>query len=614
MFFGFQTRVRPIIAALMLGCAGLAFGANENDPAAQKTKTERTDKFIQNTMRAHEQRLAVQSRAGHFLALLGSEIALQKGDAGTALGTYMMLLHQTKDPEVAERAMEMAVSIHAYEQAEQIFQMWQKIEPVPGKAQRRMAWARSLVKGDTDWTAEQLNDVLDNVTEEQVRRIFLLLAQMSIQQSDLAGKAVDAVHQAAQRYPELPEAAIADVVFSARSGREEAAVSALQKLSKLDNEMLPPTTATLRILAQRTPKILERFFTDADTDGLSPVWQEMEVAVLMQKGDLEVAYQRLQALLEQNPNPNLYIQMAFFAIEKKEPVAVINQYLEKALKNATQEQRSRAAFIGAMRNAEAGEFTKAKQWADRIVSPDFVFDKAVLSASIAAQQENWKLALSEARRALKLPEQQGQFFNSDDLQGIYLIVLANTTAKPEQAVAELTAIASKARKQGRIEHWASAMYQRGLLYVEKLNQPEKAVADFRAYLEVNPDAAEGLNALGYTMLSLKKYDIEEAFKLIESAYRINPESAAINDSLGWVYYLKGDAASALPYLQYAFQEYPDAEVAAHLGEVLWSLGEKQKAQAVFADSRIKGDKRIIMQTRKRLGIAVFPQKKAVKTK
>ena len=88
-----------------------------------------------------------------------------------------------------------------------------------------------------------------------------------------------------------------------------------------------------------------------------------------------------------------------------------------------------------------------------------------------------------------------------------------------------------------------------------------------------------MNALGYIMLSSPKYDLNEAFKLIQTAYQVEPENPAVNDSLGWAYYLKGDAETALPYLQYAFEQYPDAEVALAFGRSLVEARQARRCQS-----------------------------------
>lgn len=610
MFF-WKTRLRPMALALLVMC-GSTYAAGEKpaDSLPQDWKAISKPSRYSEEERASEyqRRGIIIDRANDVFTLLGGEMALQKGEAGTALATYMVMLDRTKDPEVAERAMDMAVSLHAYAQAEAIYQKWREIEPEPGEAQRRMAWTRALISGDTDEAARNLNKVLDQANEAQVGRMFLLLAQMSVQQPNLAQKMGKAVHRAADKYPAMPEAAIADAIFSAQRGKEKNAVSALQTLAKLDAEILPPTELTLRLVAQRSPEILNRFFAESDTQNLSPMWQELEISSLMASGKLDQAYSRLQALLNQNPNADLYIQAALLSVARQDDLSVVNGYLDKAYTYGTQEQQSRAAVIGAMRSAEAKAYPQALKWADKITAADYVFDKAVLRASIEAEQGNWRNALAQTRRAKRLPEQQGRFFSSNDLQRIYLFALSKHD-NPKQALAELDKLAAEAETQPDAQAlFGDIIYQRGMVYADKLHQPEKAVADLRRYLELNPGSANGMNALGYTMLSLPEYDMDEAFALIQAAYEMEPESAAINDSMGWAYYLKGDARAALPYLQYAFEKYPDAEVAAHLGEVLWKLGETQQAQAVFAQGLgMDGNVALLKRTIQRLGVKLPPK-------
>ncbi|MDO5640203.1 MAG: tetratricopeptide repeat protein [Neisseria sp.] len=617
MFF-WKTRVRPVAVAFLLVCSSGAYAATaasaqvETLPQDWKTISKPSRYTDEERASEYQRRGIIIDRANDMFTLLGGEMALQKGEAGTALATYMVMLDRTKDPEVAERAMDMAVSLHAYAQAEAIFQKWREIEPVPGEAQKRMAWARSLVTGNVDEATRNLNDVLAHADETQARRIFLLLAQMSVQQPNLAAKAGRAVHRAAKKYPDMPEAAIADAVFSAQNGKEKDAVSALQTLAGLDAEILPPTELTLRLVAQRSPEAINRFFAETNTQNLSPMWQELEVSSLIASGRMDQAYSRLQTLLNQSPNADLYIQAALLSVARGDDLSVVNSYLDKAYTYGTQEQQSRAAIIGAMRNAEAKDYPQARVWADKITAADYVFDKAVLRASMEAEQGNWRNALAETRRAQRLPEQQGRFFSAADLQRVYLFALSKHD-NPTQALAELNKLIAETEKQPDAEEQLGDMlYQRGMVYADKLQQPQKAVADLRRYLELNPGSANGMNALGYTMLSLPAYNMDEAFGLIQAAYQMEPESAAINDSMGWAYYLKGDAQAALPYLQYAFEQYPDAEVAAHLGEVLWKLDEQEQAKSVFAQGlKMEGNVALLKRTIQRLGVKL-PAAAAVK--
>ncbi|WP_416190835.1 hypothetical protein [Neisseria sp. CCUG12390] len=611
MFF-VPSRIRAVAAAVVVLFAADGYAANEIKVPSKGEKEvnrliQKKSRYTSEEREAERQRrMGVIDRTNTVFTLFGGEMALQKGDAGTALATYMVSLNRTKSPEVAERALEMAVSLNAFEQAEMIYQKWREIEPVPGPAQQRMTWVRNLLMGHADQKLSGLDEVLRNATEEQTQRIFLLLAQAAVQQQGLAARAGKEVHKAAAKYPDMPEAAIADVIFSAQEGSERNAVAAMQRLAKLDAEILPPTLLTMRLVAQRHPQILNRFFDKTDTADLSPMWQELEISSLIASRQPDKAYTRLQQLLAANPNADLYIQAALLSANRKEDVSITDNYLEKAYNTGTREQQGRAAIVGAMRYADMKNYAGAKKWVNRISASEYVFDQAVLRASIAAEEGDMAAALAEARRAEKLPEQQGRFFGAAELQRVYLFALAQS-GKPQTALAELNNIMAKAAKQpDAAERLPDILYQRAMVY-EKLGRHQQAVADLRRYNDLNPNSAAGMNALGYTLLVMpdgKQY-FDEAFRLIQTAYHLEPESAAINDSLGWAYHLKGDSQVALPYLEYAYREYPDAEVASHLGEVLWQLGQQEQAKRIWHEGLQKeGDQALLKATMKRFGVAV----------
>ncbi|HFB1518310.1 TPA: hypothetical protein WNL63_002178, partial [Neisseria gonorrhoeae] len=175
-----------------------------------------------------------------------------------------------------------------------------------------------------------LEEVLAQSDDVQKRRIFLLLVQAAVQQGGVAQKASKAVRRAALKYEHLPEAAVADAVFGVQGREKEKAIEALQRLAKLDTEILPPTLMTLRLTARKYPEILDGFFEQTDTQNLSAVWQEMEIMNLVSLRKPDDAYARLNVLLEHNPNANLYIQAAILAANRKEGASVIDGYAEKA--------------------------------------------------------------------------------------------------------------------------------------------------------------------------------------------------------------------------------------------------------------------------------------------
>jgi tetratricopeptide (TPR) repeat protein len=105
----------------------------------------------------------------------------------------------------------------------------------------------------------------------------------------------------------------------------------------------------------------------------------------------------------------------------------------------------------------------------------------------------------------------------------------------------------------------------------------------RKLIKVSPDHAHAYNALGYALLE-RRERLAEAMQLVEKAYQLEPDSAAIMDSLGWGYYLTGNPARSLEFMRRAYAVFPDPEVAAHLGEVLWQQGARDEAKNIWQEN------------------------------
>lgn len=594
-----------LTAALIAGQVSAAGGGagDMKQPKEVGKVLRKHQRYSEEEIKNERARLAaVGERVNQIFTLLGGETALQKGQAGTALAAYMLMLERTKSPEVAERALEMAVSLNAFEQAEMIYQKWRQIEPIPGEAQKRMAWLRSVLKGEENQRLDGLEEILAQADDGQNRRIFLLLAQAAVQQDGLAQKASEAVHRAALKYEHLPEAAVADVVFNVQVREKDKAIAALQRLAKLDTEILPPTLVTLRLVARRYPEILSSFFEQTDTKNLSTVWQEMEIMNLVSLRRPDDAYERLKVLMDANPNADLYIQAAILAANRKEDISVIDGYAEKAYGRGTGEQRGRAAMTAAMIYADRRDYAKVRQWLKKVSAPEYLFDKGVLAAAAAAELDGGRAALRQIGRVRKLPEQQGRYFMADNLSKVQLFALSKLPDTRE-ALRELDKIIEKPPVGSNTELQAEALVQRSVVY-DRLGKRKKMISDLERAFRLAPDNAQIMNNLGYSLLSDSKR-LDEGFALLQTAYQINPDDTAVNDSIGWAYYLKGDAESALPYLRYSFENDPGPEVAAHLGEVLWALGERDRAVDVWTQAaHLAGDKKIWRETLKRHGIAL----------
>ena len=127
-----------------------------------------------------------------------------------------------------------------------------------------------------------------------------------------------------------------------------------------------------------------------------------------------------------------------------------------------------------------------------------------------------------------------------------------------------------------------------------------ALDDLRALLAAVPDDPLLQNALGYTLADAGR-KLAEAETLLTLALEGAPDEAAVLDSFGWLKFRRGDVATARGYLERAYRMDGDAEIAAHLGEVLWTLGEHDAARGVWTKARAQApDDRVLAATVARL--------------
>jgi Flp pilus assembly protein TadD len=126
------------------------------------------------------------------------------------------------------------------------------------------------------------------------------------------------------------------------------------------------------------------------------------------------------------------------------------------------------------------------------------------------------------------------------------------------------------------------------------------------FIKLRPDDRQGYNALGYSLAD-RNIRLQEALTLLEKATELAPEDPYIMDSLGWVKYRLGDLQTARELLQRAYDKSPQAEIGAHLGEVLWHMGQREEAKKAWAKAqRLEDENGTLKRTLERHGV-VLPE-------
>jgi len=137
------------------------------------------------------------------------------------------------------------------------------------------------------------------------------------------------------------------------------------------------------------------------------------------------------------------------------------------------------------------------------------------------------------------------------------------------------------------------------LICEKLKKFDEMETLLRQLMQSNPQEPHAFNALGYSLAD-RNLRLDEARQLINKAVELSPQDPYIQDSLGWVAFRQGAHQEALQILRAAYKARPDAEIAAHLGEVLWTLGQTHEAQAIWREGlQLKANNETLQETIKR---------------
>jgi tetratricopeptide (TPR) repeat protein len=141
---------------------------------------------------------------------------------------------------------------------------------------------------------------------------------------------------------------------------------------------------------------------------------------------------------------------------------------------------------------------------------------------------------------------------------------------------------------------------------EKMDRIDLLEENLRKLIKIRPDHAHAYNALGFTLAD-RNVRLTEAHELLTRALKLAPDDAFIMDSMGWVLYRMGRNSEALGHLQRAYKLRPDAEIAAHLGEVLWAEGQQDEARKVWSGAlKEHGENEALQKTVKRFSPVTLP--------
>lgn len=235
------------------------------------------------------------------------------------------------------------------------------------------------------------------------------------------------------------------------------------------------------------------------------------------------------------------------------------------------------------------DYKAAEGWLARVDSTDDPAGAQIRSAALLARQNKLPQALALVRA---IPEKDAETTRQKLQAEVQLL----RDAKQYQPAYDLLAKASAAAPDD-----PDLIYDQAMI-AEKLSRFDEMERLLRRLIALRPDSQNAYNALGYSMAD-RNDRLPEARTLIQKAVQLAPQDPFIADSLGWVEFRMGNTAEAVRIFEEAYKRRPDPEIGAHFGEVLWTLGQRDRAIAIWKEaSLLDADNDTLQETLKRLRV------------
>ena len=532
---------------------------------------------------------AVQARPADVLGpVMAGEFALQAGDLAQAAAHYLRAAGSSHDPGIAERATRIALLAGRNDLAAEALSRWRELAP-DAATLPEAALVLALAGGDESSAREAVLALLRQPEGQGLAALTTTLGGARGAQRELAGRVLrdlfagdrlpprleswlaaaslarrleqpalagDFLREALARFPDDPRARLLQADQLRGEGRDEAARAQLAALG--DPATLAPG---LRRAAARQFELLG--------DRRAAAW-------LLGHGpqDDDTLRQRARWLLEAGDTQGL---------------AALH---DEAAGLGDDPPPERRLLLGILAE-RLQRWSRAEAWYASVPEGPGRDQADLRRAAVLAEQGRHDEALVLLRSLRDEAASEG----ADGETVRDAIVLESELLEARGRAGEARVRLDEA--MAVFESDPVLLYARAMLH-ERSDRVDEALADLRRILDGQPDSAQALNAYGYTLLE-RQGRAEEALPYLERALALAPDSAAVLDSLGWARFRLGQTGPALELLRQAWAREPMPEIAAHLGEVLWSTGQHGQARDIWrAGLRLSSDDATLNRTLDRL--------------
>lgn len=513
------------------------------------------------------------------------ELAQQNGDLELAVRHYLSAARQSQDSAVAERAAKLAMQVKGHPDALEAARLWVSLDSENLEA-HQVAATLYLKVGNAPQALLHLQHLLENVEKRRQGAGYLLITNM-LQREDDRGLALKVIERLVASHQQEPEAIFAYAVIAKHAGED--VLAAEQAARALGMRPDWPGAWALYVQAMggqgKAESAIAELRQAVERHGDNTRLRVVLARSLVESKRYDEANAEFELLLKLSPDDaEVIYPLALLAINMRHQETA-ERYLKRLveLNHRTDEARF---YLGQLAES-AKRFPEAREWYRQVGGEEQALEARIRLAIVLSKEGD----IENARNLL-------QSLRSQHRELAVRLYLAEGEVLREAGRTD-TQIEILTAALDEFPGNTDLLYARALS-AETINRIDWLERDLRQIIATDPDNAAALNALGYTLAD-RTDRFEEALGYIERALKLEPDDPAVIDSMGWVLYRLGRNAEAIEYLRKALALGHDAEIAAHLGEVLWVAGDQDEAQKVWRDALDKSpDAPAVHKTMKRL--------------
>ena len=530
-----------------------------------------------------------------FLEILLGEMQVLQGDAGSGYALLLDAARKSGDEALYERAVDVALRARAGEASLRAASAWRQAFPQSRKANQRVLQIQVALQRLKD-AQYSLRQELRLAPEKDRGALILSIPGFFNRAADKA-LALEVTEQALAEWLDQPnlgaQAWTTIGQMRAQNQNLEGALQAAQRGAALNPQR--PEPLWLAIELARTLPSARTWVAQSLAQNEDPSLHQAWARVQIELGQLQDAERAMAQRVQKNPK-EATSWLVLGAIRQelknfKDSNDAWQQFLTLSQGQAPLKREREQALLGLAQNSvELKDDAQAEKWLAQIGDGENTWRALSLRAAILGRQgrvaEGRQLITTRPVRTVK-QERERTLAEVQYLRQF----------KQWQAVYELLSMIVK-----QLDDEDDDLTYELAMAAEKVGRVEEMEKALREIIERNPRYHHAYNALGYS-LAERNIRLDEARQLIIKALEFAPEDPYITDSLGWVEFRLGKFAEAEAILRRAFESKPDAEIAAHWGEVLWTMGQKDKALSVWRRAaQLNADNDTLIETLRRLGV------------